>query len=568
MMQKTLRMTSAFGVLLLVGACGGTNPSSTATTTQSPPPAGASNVNPMPREDLEDGGTFTYPLDQIPTNFNYNELDGGLRDNARVINALMPFTYDNDATGAPIWDRNYLASEPTLTTDPQQVVTFEINPKAAWDDGTPMTWEDFYWQWKANNGEDKAYRIVSANGFEDIESVERGKDDREVIVKFKHRFADWQSIFNPVYPASTNKDPKIFNDGWVERPLVTAGAFKWGGLNATTKTITLVRNEKWWGEPAKLDTIIFRAIDGNAQIDALANGEVDVIDVGPDANKYHRALGIEGVELRVAGGPNFRHLTINGTSPVLKDVRVRRALALAIDRQAIARALLGPLGIQPQVLNNHIFMRNQQGYRDNSGELGIYNPTKAAELLDEAGWKLDNGMRSKDGRPLEINGVIPAAIETSRQEMELIQNMLAQVGVKLNINTVPLPDYFDKYVTPGQFDFTVFSWLGTPYPISSAKSIYVKPTIKPDGEMDIQQNYSRIGSDELDELFMRANAELDREKAIELANQADALIWDEVHSLTLYQRPELIAVKKDLANFGAWGLEWPWRYADIGWVKH
>ena len=152
--------------------------------------------------------------------------------------------------------------------------------------------------------------------------------------------------------------------------------------------------------------------------------------------------------------------------------------------------------------------------------------------------------------------------------MELIQNMLAQVGVKLNINTVPLPDYFDKYVTPGQFDFTVFSWLGTPYPISSAKSIYVKPTIKPDGEMDIQQNYSRIGSDEIDELFMRANAELDREKAIELANQADALIWDEVHSLTLYQRPELIAVKKDLANFGAWGLEWPWRYADIGWVKH
>ena len=49
----------------------------------------------------------------------------------------------------PIWNRDYLASEPTLTTDPKQVVTYKINPKAVWYDGTPITWEDFYWQWKA-----------------------------------------------------------------------------------------------------------------------------------------------------------------------------------------------------------------------------------------------------------------------------------------------------------------------------------------------------------------------------------------------------------------------------------
>ena len=106
-----------------------------------------------------------------------------------------------------------------------------------------------------------------------------------------------------------------------------------------------MRNEKWWGDRAKLDRIVFRVIDPDAQIDALANGEIDAIDVGPDANKYNRAKGIDGAEIRVAGGPNFRHLTINGTSPNLQDVRVRQALAMAIDRTAIARALLGPLGI-------------------------------------------------------------------------------------------------------------------------------------------------------------------------------------------------------------------------------
>ena len=60
-----------------------------------------------------------------------------------------------------------------------------------------------------------------------------------------------------------------------------------------------------------------------------------------------------------------------------------------------------------------------------------------------------------------------------------MQNMLGQIGVKLTINTVPSPDFFEKYVRPGQFDFTVFSWIGTPYPISSSRSLYAKPVAGP-----------------------------------------------------------------------------------------
>ncbi len=177
---------------------------------------------------------------------------------------------------------------------------------------------------------------------------------------------------------------------------------------------------------------MFRTIDTNAHVEALANGEVDAVDVGPDANKYRRALAIEGVSIRVAGGPNFRHLTINGTSPVLSDVRVRRALAMAIDRGAIARALLGPLGFTPEPLNNHIFMTNQRGYRDNSGEIGKYDPEKAARLLDEAGWVLArqhahqgrscarNHVRDSERHPERApgNGVDPEHAGPSRRQDE------------------------------------------------------------------------------------------------------------------------------------------------------
>ena len=282
--RGTVRLGTTIAMLALTAACGGGGGSTTAPAPIAVPSAALNQINPVPRDRVQDGGTFTWPLSQLPSNFNYNELDGSLQDNAYVMMALLPKAFVSDAVATPNWSRDFLASEPLLTTEPKQVVTYALHPKAIWYDGTPITWQDFYWQWKANNGTDKAYHISSANGYEDIENVQRGKDDREVVVTFKHRYADWQGVFSPLFPVSTNKDPKVFNDGWRERPLTTAGPFKLDKIDQTAKTITLVRNERWWGNPAKLDRIVFRVIDYPAWIDALANGEIDAMDIGPDAN--------------------------------------------------------------------------------------------------------------------------------------------------------------------------------------------------------------------------------------------------------------------------------------------
>jgi len=555
--------------IFTLAACGRTTPTTGGTdgnATSKPRSATENQINALPRDRVQDGGKFTWPIDSMPVNFNYNQIDGTERTQAYVTLAMMPSLYVADSAGTPHWEPNYLASEPTVVAEPKQVVTYHVHPKARWDDGTPITWEDFYWQWRALNGTDKAYQIAASNGYEDIENVAKGADDREVIVTYKHKYADWQPVFSPLYPASTSKVPKVFNEGWKTRPVLTAGPFKFDHIDQTAKTVTLVRNDKWWGNPAKLDSIVFRSMEIDAQVDAIANGEIDAMDIGADANRYNRAKSIAGTELRYAAGPNFRHITFNGMGEILRDVKVRQAVAMAINRAAIARAMLAPLGIDSAPLGNHIFMANQAGYRDNSGEVGKFDPARAAQLLDEAGWKLEGNVRKKNGRPLQINVVIPTGIATSRQESELIQNMLGQVGVTLTINTVPSQDFFDKYVTPGQFDLTIFSWIGTPYPISSTKSIYASPVKDANGEIAIRQNYGRIGSPEIDALFAQATQELDHQKAIEIANRIDALIWQEVHSLTIYQRPDIWVAKKDLANFGAQGFA-DIVYQDIGWAK-
>ena len=546
-------------LLTLVSGCGGGG--SPGIEGGAEPSAGPNDVNPTDREQMAEGGTLRWPISQLPPNFNTGHLDGSLADNAAVMGGLLGGPFDFDAAGQPVLNTDYVETAELTATAPKQVVTYKINPKAKWYDDTPITWVDYEAQWKARNGTNPAYRVASTQGYDKIESVLRGSDDREVVVTFHQPYSDWKGLFG-LYPASTNRDPAVFNDGWKDRPLTTAGPFKLEGVDHTAQIITMVRNEKWWGRQAKLERIIYRVINPDAQIDALTNGEIDFVDVGPDVNKLRRAETTPGITLRKAGGGDFRHLTMNGQSEILSDINVRRALAMAINREQIARTLLGPLGVPAVPLNNHIFMPNQKGYQDNSGEVGKHDVEKAKSLLDDAGWTPGpGGLRMKGGKPLTIRFVIPSQVATSIQEVQLIERMLQAVGAKVEVQAVPTGDFFDKYIRPGNFEFTVFSWLGGVFPVSGRKSIYAKPM----GDR-IQQNYARVGSDELDALFDRATAEFDPDKAIALGNQIDTLIWEEVHSLTNYQRPEIVAANSKLANFGAFGFASA-AYEDIGFKK-
>jgi peptide/nickel transport system substrate-binding protein len=212
-------------------------------------------------------------------------------------------------------------------------------------------------------------------------------------------------------------------------------------------------------------------------------------------------------------------------------------------------------------MDSHIFVNTQDGYQDNTGDLGKYDPEGAKKLLDEAGWKMSGDFRKKDGKTLELNFVIPTGIPASKQEGELTQAMLKDIGVNLDIVTVPSDAFFDKYVIPGNYDMTPFSWLGTPFPISSSSSIYAEPK----GE-NIQQNFARVGSPEIDKLLDEAEQTADDTAARDLLNQADELIWQEVHSLIMYQRPQITATKSNVANLGSFGFSTR-KYEDMGFTK-
>lgn len=561
-------LASVAGVALVATACGGSSGSGAkAGATKGPGDTGvkALDINAQPRDKLADGGTLRWPIDQISTQWNYNQLDGPNVATSDVMLSLMPAPMVSDEKAVVTPDPNYVTSAKVTSTSPQ-VITYVLNPKAKWSDGTPITVKDYEAQWNALNGKNPAFLVASTTGYELVSSVKAGRDDHEVVVTFAEPFSDWQSLFSPLYPASQQSTPQAFNTGFLNKIPVTAGPFKLSKIDQTQKSVTVVRDPNWWGDKAKLDTIVFRSMDQTASIQAFANNELDIVNIGANAEGFKQASGVTGGAVREAAGPDYRHFTFNATSPMLSDPAVRRAIAQAINRSAIAQSDLNGLNWPAKTMDNHFFVNSQQGYQDNSGDVGKYAPDKAKAALDAAGWKVNGQFRQKDGKTLDLKFVIPSGVARAKSEAELTQAMLSDVGVKLTIQAVPGDAFFGKYVNVGNFDMTPFSWIGTPFAISSAKSIYQNPTKDGKGQLAIQQNYARVGSPEIDALLQAASSELDVAKARDQINQADKLIWDEVHSLILYQRPQIYGSRANLANIGAFGFKSP-KYEDIGFVK-
>ncbi|HJQ03709.1 MAG TPA: ABC transporter family substrate-binding protein [Jatrophihabitans sp.] len=518
--------------------------------------ANLNDTNPLSYDQVPSGGTLRWPLDSYPPNFNINEVDGNDANISNIMLATLPVVWHFDAGGKPILNKDVVDKAEQTSTSPQ-TINYHINSKAVWSDGTPISYQDFAGLWQALNGTNKAYKPASTNGYEQIQSVSKGSTDQDVTVVFKNPYPDWQSLFSPLMPAPLNATPAAFNTSWVNAPSVSGGPFKFGTIDKTAKTITLVHNDKWWGRAPKLDKIEFITIDQSAQAKALQSDQIDEVDVGSSVATYATVKATPGVTIHKAGGPNWRHIDMGSTGP-MADLKVRQAVMLSIDRVGDAKTLLSPLDWPATVLNSHIWMNNQAQYKSTCGDFCNRDIAKADSLLEQAGYtKGSDGYYAKGGKVLNLNFVIPDGVKTSADESALQQKALKEAGIKITIKSVPSDPFFPDYVLVGKFDLTIFSWIGTPFPISSAESIY-----KSNGD----QNYAKIGTPEIDSLYDQAVSELDTQKATDLTYQIDQKIWEEGHSVALYQRPDLVATKNNLVNFGSFGFA-DVDYTSIGFKK-
>ncbi|MDV9202238.1 ABC transporter substrate-binding protein, partial [Streptomyces sp. Wh19] len=243
------------------------------------------------RSTVAEGGTVNWAIDALPTTLNAFQADADATT-TRITGALLPTLFPLDANGRPQLNPDYLKSAKVVESEPRQVVLYRLNQQAVWSDGREIGAPDFVAQWRALSGKDSAFWTARNAGYERIEKIERGADDLEVRVTFAKPYADWRSLFSPLYPKDVTGSPDAFNDGARTTLKATSGPFRLRGADKATGEVTLVRNPRWWGSPAKLDSLVFRAVATEDRTGALAAGRVDVADV--DAASAHRMAQAAG----------------------------------------------------------------------------------------------------------------------------------------------------------------------------------------------------------------------------------------------------------------------------------
>jgi peptide/nickel transport system substrate-binding protein len=555
--QPTIRSLAVFAVVagLTFTGCAGKKETPSA---GGPAELGkTSDINPQDPATLQEGGNVRLALSAYPSNFNTLNIDGNDAESGNMQKWTMPRAFIIGADGSTTVNTDYFTSIELTGTNPQ-VVTYTINPKAVWSDGTPITWEDIASQVHATSGVDKSFLSAGPNGADRVASVTRGVDDRQALVTFARPYSEWRGMFagnTMLLPKSMTATPQAFNTAQLNGPGPSAGPFIVSTLDKTAQRIVLTRNPKWWGTQPKLDSVTYLVLDDAARIPALQNNAIDATGIAT-LDEMTIVKRTSGISVRRAPAPSWYHFTFNGApGSILADAKLRVAIAKGIDRQTIANVTQRGLADNPTPLNNHVYVAGQEGYQDNSAP-AAYNPDQARKELDDLGWKLNGQFREKGGRQLVIRDVLYDSIST-RQFGQIAQNTLAQIGVKLELDAKGGANFFSQYINVGDFDIAQFSWVGDAFPLSGLPQIY-----KSDGE----SNFGKIGSPEIDAKIERTLAELDPAKARALANEVDKMIWDEGFSLPLTQAPGNVAVRSNLANFGPTGLA-DLDYTKIGFMK-
>ena len=501
---------------------------------------------------VTDGGTLTLAVDQLPDNWNTLQVDGNVKAAAQILDPTTGGPVRNAADGSWELNKDY-ATDVKLTSEDPQVVEVKLNPKGVWEDGTPITYKDYDATIKANNGSNKDYQIVGDNVFKDIESVTKGDTDFDFKITFKNKNADWPSILGgstagsaqtAVLPAAVASDVKAFNEGYKSKPLPSSGPFKVGNVDTTGQVVTLVPNDKWWGQKPKLEKIIMKVISRDGLAQAYANKELDAMSIGTSKDNYETAKKREDGGVQQSGGLTWNHITINGSKGPLADAKVRQAVGRAIDRDTISASRLAPIGAPVASQNSYIFMPGQKGYEDNATSVIGFDTAKSEELLKEAGYtKAADGTQEKDGAKLELSYTLDANNPVSEQIFKQIQANLKVVGITVKNDTVPADKFFSDYVLKSNFEMTGFAWSGTAFPIASSESIFYPA--------DAGQNFSGVTDEKLGDMWAKANAELDPEKRLALANDIDKTIFAYTPVIPLTPTPNTYGVKKDLVNYGA-----------------
>lgn len=440
-------------------------------------------------------------------------------------------------------------------------ITYHLRKDAKWSDGVPVTAKDVKWSWQAimnpNNN------IISRHGYDYIKSIDT-PDAYTVVVHLKQKFAPFINTFFADSDQPYNVAPEhvlskyadINNIPFNSNPNVSDGPFKFARW-VHGDHIELTANDGFFmGKPGLRSVYVHIVPDENTAINLLRTHEIDWM-FEASINNYPSLQNIPGVTLDKVAVNGYEDVQLNVQRPYLRDVRVRQAIAYAIDKPRIVQT--SSFGqYQPATEDQPPFM---WAYDPNIKDYA-YNVKKARQLLQQAGWKPGaDGIMTKNGEPLTLVLVSNNSNVTRRKNSVVLQEMLHKAGISVDVKYFTADVLFAPageggILQNGKYDLSLAGWYAGMDPDDASQ--FTCANVAPNG-----YNYSRYCSQAMDAAQKVALDNYDIPTRKKAYSQVQQLLHTDVPEIFFWYTKQLQPINSNFKGFApspvteSWNA-WQW----------
>lgn len=487
-----------------------------------------------------------------------------------------------DADGK--WVTQLAKSIPTLENGGAKIITqggkkkvqavWEIQDAAVWGDGKPVTCEDFDFAIKV--AASPTVSIAEKEVYTQVEKVDvDAKNPKKCTFTYNQEKWDFYQL-GTLFPLPKHLEEPVFKkygtqkEGYEKNSLYTKDPTNPGLYNGPYLVseiqlgdhVTFVPNDKFYGEKTKIKKIIVKLIPNTGTLEAnLRSGTIDLISVLglalDQALAFDKKVKSENLGYTVLFQPSavYEHIDLNLDNPILKDIRVRKALSYSINREELVNSLFE--GKQSPAI--HSVTPKDPWYTDDPAKVVIYkySPREAEKLLDEAGWKMGpDGIRVKDGKKLSFTVMTTAGNKTRELVQVYLQNKWKQVGIDVSSKNEPARNFFGETTKKRKFDsMALFAWVSSPE--NSPKSTFHTKNIPSAKNGYSGQNQMGWSNKQVDGLLDKLDTEFKHEKRVELVHEILKFYTDEVPVLPLYYRSDVAVIPNQLKGYKLTGHQFP-----------
>ncbi|MEQ8398123.1 peptide ABC transporter substrate-binding protein [Thalassobaculum sp.] len=449
--------------------------------------------------------------------------------------------------------------------------SYTLRDDAFWADGTPVTTDDVVFAWKVGRHPDTG--VANFRAYKDVLDIEVHGPKRFTVVerKLDYRYpsmGDFQvlpaHLEQPSFEVPREYRHRTLYQTDPTNPGLWNGPYRVAAIETGSKLV-LARNPHWKGGRPAFERIEIRAIENTSALEAnLLSGSIDMIagELGLDIDQAIAFEKRNADRFMVLYQPGliYEHMDVMLDNPILADRRVRQALILAIDRQAISDRLFA--GKQP-VANTSVHPLDWVNTTDGVPTYG-YEPERAKTLLDDAGWKVGaKGVRvNAQGESLTVDLMTTAGNRTRELVQQVLADYWKRVGIETRIRNEPARVFFGETVSKRKFTgLALFAWLSAPEVVP--RTTLHSESIPTDANNWAGQNNTGFRNAEMDRLIEAAQIELDRGKRKALWTGIQRIYATELPAIPLYFRAESYVLPKWLTGVRPTGH----KYSTTNWIE-